>query len=168
MVSAYRDPVEALRARAEAAEAELARLKGERAAPGGPAPEVLTRHLAPGDRIVWWTRPVVWQLALARSAPLCALGLVWVALFFVDRSLGPVFVEAHLVLGAVLGAAGAWNVHVARRTWWALTDREALLVTTAMGTRVRRIRRERLDEPTHGDVAFELLRAELRRRSVAV
>jgi len=166
-VSAYRDEVEALRARAEAAEEELARLKGTRAEPSGPAPEVLTRHLTPGDRILWWTRPVVWQLALARSAPLSILGLVWIALFFVERGLPATFIEVHLAFGLVLGAAGAWNVHVARRTWWALTEREALLLSTAGGIRLRRIHREKLEDSAHGDPVLELVRAEMRRRAVA-
>lgn len=157
MVSAYRDEVEALRARAEAAEAELRRLKGEVGA-RGPAPDPLLRHVAPGDRIVRWGQPVVWRLALARSAPLCIFGVVWLGIFFVDRALPPVVFQAHLGAGLVLGALGTWNVHVARRTWWALTEREAIVVTKAFGTRVRRILRERLAEASAGDPAIQMIR----------
>lgn len=148
-VTGYRDELAAARARAEAAETELAKLRAAKTAgPLAPVrpPEALARFLEPDETVLWHGQPLALKRVL-RSRGILLSGVVWlggIALLALVRGPGLVWplaaVGIAFMVQVVAEVTKAWNTH------YAITDRQAMVVTGVTGHEVRRFRGKQIGE----------------------
>ena len=134
--------------------------------------------LAEGERIVWEGQPQLGPLAL-RSVPLALVGipvggfaLIWIAMAYQITSeapfplakVFPLFGLPVLLVGAGMLLAPAWAAWRGSRTWYAITDRRAIIAEPqlAAGVQTRSYRADALGNVVRnqrgdgsGDLVFE-------------
>ncbi len=148
-VTGYRDELAAARARAEAAEAELAKVRAA-ARPElyrqTKPPDAIVRFLEPDETVLWCGQPLA-RKRILRSRGILLSGAVWlcgIALLALVR--GPALVWPLAAVGIAFMVQVAAEVSRAWSTHYAITDRQAIVVTGITGQEVRRFRGREVTE----------------------
>jgi hypothetical protein len=107
-------------------------------------------ELAEGERLQWAAQPAPMR-SVARSIPIVAFGVAWTAfaVFWTCAASGALFDHGaqgglfwlfgipFIVIGLGMLSAPLWALRKAKRTVYAVTDRRAFILDSAMGTRIR-------------------------------